>query len=515
MRKIFALVLLFSTCFAFAQNSGQNSNNADKSIVIIYENDVHCAVDGYQKMAGFRDAISLDTAYVLTTCSGDFIQGATAGSVTRGQAPIDIMKSMHYDAVTLGNHEFDFGIPQMQHLLSQLDGNVVCANLTDLRNDESVFAPYIIKNVGNHKIAFIGFSTPTTLESNSYVFCDSNDNIVYSMYSTGFYEHAQKVIDEVRAFGADYVIVLSHLGEGYNDLHIDSHSLIQETTGIDAILDAHTHSVVPQLFINDKEGKPVLITQTGTRFANVGKLLISRDGKFSSRLFPVANIHAVSQSVKQTTDSVQNAFKAITDEYIGQSKTPLRLNDRNGNLISRISEVNSGDLGADAQRIIANAQIGIINGGSLRNELPAGDLTYGDILTLMPYENYLCKILVKGSNLKNLLLQGLSHLPASYGSFLQVSGIKMVYYVNKKLLFVKVLNADGSYSTLDPDKEYVVATTDYILKSSDTKQALGDFQYIDKNIMNYSEATAKYIRENLNGFIGKKYYRPQGRIIIK
>ena len=119
---------------------------AQKSIVILYENDVHCGIDGYQKMAGLRDAINkTDTAYAGAVCVGDFLQGNTTGAISKGQYIIDIMKLMDYDAVTLGNHEFDYGIPRMKMLLEQLGAPIVSCNLYDLGDQQLTYMPYIIK----------------------------------------------------------------------------------------------------------------------------------------------------------------------------------------------------------------------------------------------------------------------------------------------------------------------------------------------------------------------------------
>ncbi len=118
---------------------------AQKSIVILYENDVHCGIDGCTKMAGLRDAISsADTAYVGAVCVGDFLQGNTTGAISKGQYIVDIMRHMDYHAITLGNHEFDYGVPRMVQLLEQVNAPVVCANLYEAGEPTPMFAPYVI-----------------------------------------------------------------------------------------------------------------------------------------------------------------------------------------------------------------------------------------------------------------------------------------------------------------------------------------------------------------------------------
>ena len=129
---------------------------AQKSIVILYENDAHCGIDGYQKMAGLRDAISKsDTAYVGIVCCGDFLQGNTTGAISKGQYIADIMKLMDYHALTLGNHEFDYGVPRLKVLLEQVGAPVVCANFYEAGEPLPIYAPYVIHQYGNKKVAYL------------------------------------------------------------------------------------------------------------------------------------------------------------------------------------------------------------------------------------------------------------------------------------------------------------------------------------------------------------------------
>ena len=142
-----------------------------KSIVILYENDVHCDIDGYAQLRGLADAIQKsDTSYVGIVSSGDFLQGALAGAISRGQFIVDIMKNVGYDAITLGNHEFDYGTPRMVELLPQIGVPIVSSNLYEYGASTPMYPPYVIKQYGNKRIAFVGTTTPETLRSESYAF---------------------------------------------------------------------------------------------------------------------------------------------------------------------------------------------------------------------------------------------------------------------------------------------------------------------------------------------------------
>ena len=155
-----------------------------KSIVILYENDVHCGIDGYTKMRGLRDAIvSADTSYVSMVSSGDFLQGDLAGALTHGQYVVDIMKMMGYDAVTLGNHEFDYGVPRMQELLPQIGADIVCANLFEVNATTPMYQPYVIKQFGDKRIAFVGITTPESMRDEAYSFYDTDGELLYDLHN--------------------------------------------------------------------------------------------------------------------------------------------------------------------------------------------------------------------------------------------------------------------------------------------------------------------------------------------
>ncbi len=257
--------LLFS-CQSLKNLTGKK----DKSIVVLYDNDVHCGVDGYAKIAGLRNAIS-DTAYVAVVSCGDYLQGGTVGAISEGKYVADIMRHVGYDAVTLGNHEFDYKTPRMFSLLSYINAPVTSVNLRNMSTGEFCFAPYVIKKMGKRKVAFVGATTPTTVSTEAYAFFDENEKQLFDLCANDIYRLVQNAADKARKEGADYVVVLSHLGEDKNYLNVDSHGLIHNVAGVDAVLDGHTHSVIPSDTVHNKKGQPVPISQTGTKFANIGK----------------------------------------------------------------------------------------------------------------------------------------------------------------------------------------------------------------------------------------------------
>lgn len=517
---LLSLVVMSTMAFTGCKTSKLSNSvtyEKQKSIVVIYDNDVHCGIDGYPKMAGLRDAIS-DTAYTALVSSGDFLQGGTTGALSHGQYIVDIMKTMDYDAITLGNHEFDYGVPAMLTLLDQVDNSrVACVNFRDMTG-KRIYQPYIMKQMGNKKVAFIGAVTPTAMATEAYSFFDKDDKQIYDLAEKEVYQMVQEQVDEARKAGADYVIMITHLGEDKNAMNVDSHGLVEATNGIDIVLDGHSHSVIPHDVVINKDGKPIIVTQTGTKLANVGKLVISPDGKFSTELVPIANCTQVSEKVQHATDSIKNLMSELVNRKICKLDYDLHILDANGKQAVRRQETNAGDIVTDAYRAISGAEIAITNGGGIRSEAKAGDLTYGDVIAFLPYDNYLSVVEVTGSQLLDILETCTSFIPVEDGDFPQVSGLKFTVNASRetnRVTDLVILNKEtNEYDPVDLDRTYQLATIDYCITGGGLRSKLKKNNVLKPSIMVYNECLIQYIVEHLNGHIGKEYAEPQGRITI-
>jgi len=509
--KTLLLVCALGPCAGLKAQTWQ-----DRSIVVLYENDVHCAVDGYAKLAGLRDAIA-DTAHVVLVSNGDYVQGMTVGAISKGQYVVDIMQTMGYDAITLGNHEYDYGMERMFQLLRQVPAPLVCANLYDMKNEHLVYAPYVIKRVGNKKIAFVGASTPTSMETEAYAFRDDEGKTIYDLQIESIPTMVQKAVDEARRAGADYVILDSHLGEEPTDRNSDSHYVVANTTGIDIVLDGHSHAVIVADTVMNKAGKPIVVTQTGTKFANVGKLVITPDGKMTTSLIPIESVTEKNAYVAQVTDSIHALLNEQTSRVICQSEVPLRILDDEGNEIARMGETNAGDIVTDAYRLMTGSDIAVLNSGSIRNELKkTGDLTYGDLVTLLPYDNYIVVAEVKGSTIVKMLEKLVSFLPKPDGQFPQVSGLKFTTKVsNHSVSDVQVLNsATQHYEPINPDRTYTLSTTKYCVTDGGLYNTLQGSKIVLETKKTYTDIFIQYVIDRLNRHIGQEYAKPQGRITV-
>ena len=489
---------------------------AQKSIVILYENDVHCGIDGYTKMAGLRDAIcSSDTAYVGAVCVGDFLQGNTTGAISKGQYIADIMRLMDYHALTLGNHEFDYGVPRLKEMLEQVGAPVVCANFYEAGEPQSLYAPYVIHQYGDKKVAYVGACTPETMILEGYSFYDTNGILLYDLKPKNFYELIQQAVDAARAEGADYVVLLSHVGETPQSMGFSSHRLVNNTRGIDVVLDGHSHEIFEGVKVKNLDGKEITVTQTGTQFANVGKLIITPDGRFITQLVKGKEIPYENAAVTAATDSIRQMVKAVTSEVVAHSDYRLVVSDENGQWIVRGQETNAGDLVADAYRHAMKADIGFENGGGIRNDILSGDITYGDIIGMLPYDNTLRRIMVTAEQLKTMLTRCTALVPVLDGNFPQCSGLRFTIHSKSHTVSdIEILQEDGSYAPIDMQRSYSVALTSYNHDAGGFFDCFKTCVVLQESTLRYYEALSDYLRNVLGGSTGSAYAQTQGRIKI-
>lgn len=506
-----------------------------QEIVILFESDVHCSVDGYAKIAALKDEISDDAEYVGVVTSGDFVQGGSLGIVSKGEYIINIMNLIGYDAVGLGNHEFDYKTERLHELVNKLDSTVVCSNYKKIGEEKSVFNPYIIVPYGDTEVAYIGIITPDTLTSSSPAqFKNEEGQYTYSFCADTLYENTQKSIDAAKKEGADYIIALAHLGTEYVFEQWSAQTLIQNTTGLDVVLDGHSHSVVECMVVNDKAGNDVIVASTGTGFANIGKLTLS-DGAIKTELVPTQTYEKTDEEITKYIATINEEYAKLGERKIGVSEVSLTTLDEQGNRIIRNAETNLGDFCADAYREITGADIGFINGGGIRNDIDTGDITFNEILGVFPFANKTCISEVTGQQIVDMLEYGLVFYPEENGSFQHVSGIKFDFdpqikhsvmldenqeFVSvegaRRVSDVEVLNQEtGAYEPIVLDKKYTLASHSYLLMEYGGGATMfkGAKLLSDTGILDV-ELLESYITENLNGVIGGEYAQSQNRINI-
>lgn len=477
-------------------------------IVILYDNDVHCAVEGYAKMAGVKNELKKQTPYVSVVSCGDFAQGDVIGTLSEGGSIVKIMNQVGYDVVVFGNHEFDFGFHTMEELASQLKATVVSCNLINKKTDKTLFKPYIIKEYGPTKVAYIGVITPETLTSSPNLFenidyisqFDAENNVVNYEFEGDFcadslYSQVQKNVDAARNDGAHYVVVLAHLGDELLAKTMPtSVSLIAQTHCIDVVLDGHAHHIIADTLIANNQNQMVHLSSTGSNFKNIGQLTIAPDNTLSLQLLHVDSLTMVDDSVKALVDTLKNHTLVVGQERVGRTPFPLIANDAKGNRIVRKKETNLANFCTDAFRIMLDTDIALINAGGIRDNIAAGDITYNDLLRVFPFNNTVCIATLTGCQLIDVLEFSTRFFPKESGGLMHVSGLRYTlfkncnphtFYYDERGLFMGKVSPNSNippppgcridyvqiwdkkqqkYIPIEPEKEYTLAAFDYHLK---------------------------------------------------
>lgn len=540
--KLFLGWVGVACCWLFSSCSDEHSETRlpdlpTQQIVILYDNDVHCSVEGYPLLVSLRNECLSGTPYVSTVSCGDFASGGLLGAISQGEKIVEIMNYVDYDVVALGNHELDYGMSQMFHLTDALEAPVVCANLKNVQTNVYPYPAYHILRYGDVDVAYIGFTTTTSGTVKSLN--DEQGHPLYSFMRDSFYENAQFFIDEARKKGADYVIALAHLGDSpKTGGHSNSIELINNTTGLDAVIDGHDHHVIEEQYVNNKEGRRVLLTSSGSNFQYVGRLVINTDGTLQSSLMDITSGNVTAdRETQQFVDQLKEEMESMGNFVIGHSEVDLTIHDADGQRIVRKQETNLGDFCADALRAYTQADIAMVNGGAIRTSLKKGDILFNDLYNVMPFGDMIATGSLTGQQLLDVLEFSVSALPGESGSFMQVSGLR--FEVNphlpspvvkdaetgmfssvsdgeRRILQVEILNQQsGEFEPLDLSRRYTLATLDYLILEQGGSGILScvvpDYTYYGTDI----EILHHFLENHLDKKVGSEYSKPQGRIVYR
>ena len=605
MKKCRSLLLMLFVAAGILGGMGSlQSLAADQDIVILFTNDIHCGVNdniGYAGVALYKKEMLKETPYVTLVDAGDAVQGAPLGTLSEGEDIVAIMNEMGYEFAIPGNHEFDYKMPQFMRLASLLSCGYYSANFTDASGNR-IFAPYKLFQYGDTKLAMVGVTTPESFTKSTPVyFQDEAGNYIYgfSEDETGekLYAAVQDAVDSARNEGAEIVILVGHLGRNYVTERWSSESVLANTTGIDAMIDGHSHEEYTTT-VKNKNGEDVLLAQTGTKLQSLGKLVISPDDSIRAELIreiPAAQelsgtyvvqrgdslskiakrelgdeaawrelyhlnrsrikdpdriptglqltlpgssvVNEAGRNIDPATqdfiNSIESQFNETLKTVIGQTSVDLTVNDPDTGLRAiRSRETNLGDLTADAYRAVTGADVAFSNGGGIRSDIPAGQITYRDALNVFPFGNSVCMVEATGQQIKDALEMGVRNLPEETGGFQQVSGMSFTVdtsipsgvELDEKGNFVRV---NGSYRVqdlmiggkpVDLSASYKVASHNYMLLSGgDGMTMFTGCSVLMRDITTDVDALYTYINQDLGGVIGEEYADPrgQGRITIR
>ena len=490
---------------AFAEET--NCFFGDKAdVTILYTNDVHTYIDNkspkptYAAIAALKKSIEDTGRDVLLVDAGDHIQGTAYGSMDDGATIIELMNEAGYDLATPGNHEFDYGMARAKAVIQEADFPYVSCNWVDLRTGFNVLPSVKFFFVGGRKIAFVGVTTPETFTKSTpaYFMNDAQTKYIYDILGgedgQKLYDAVQKAIDKAEFWGADTIIGLGHLGVDPSSSPWTSEEVIANTTGCDAFIDGHSHTVMENKQVYDAAGKAVTLTQTGSYLANVGKMTIAEDGAITTELISTADVSDA--AVAATAEAWINDVDAMLGEQIATTDIKFYINDpATSKRRIRMGETNLGDFVADGIYTYFNeveqldCDVAMMNGGGIRTNVDAGKWTFKTCKQISPFGNVACLMSVTGKQIQDALEFGARFVGPEgkeNGGFLHVAGATYEIHTDipntvltddknvwmgsatgtPRVQNVRIYNKKtGTYEPLDLNRTYALAGMNYTLRN--------------------------------------------------
>ena len=477
----------------------------DKSdVTILYTNDVHTYIDKQSPKLTYAAIADLKQSYqnagkdVLLVDAGDHVQGTAYGSMDEGASIIKLMNAAGYDVATPGNHEFDYGMDRAKAIMKEADFPYLSCNWVDLRTTLRVLPSVKVFVRGGRRIAFVGVTTPETFTKSTpaYFMDKAQRKYIYDIQGgedgKKLYDAVQKAIDKAKLL-ADVVIGLGHLGVDPSSSPWTSEEVIAHTSGFDAFIDGHSHTVMENKQVQDASGKAVTLTQTGSYFKNIGKMTVGADGTITTEL--IDTYEGLDAAVAATASNWISAVDDMLGEEIAVGDTKFYINDpATGKRRIRSGETNLGDFVADGIYTYFNeieelhCDVAIMNGGGIRTDVEAGPWSFKTCKTVSPFGNVACLMSVTGQQIQDALEFGARFAGAEgkeNGGFLQVAGARYTIHpmipntvqTNDKNVWTgsaatpRVSNVEiydkttGTYQPLDPNATYALAGMNYTLRN--------------------------------------------------
>lgn len=502
-KRLLALTLALAMVLAGALSVTAAEAPKQDKLIVLHTNDTHGRDVAGSGIIGMGTVSALKQSYedkgydVLLLDAGDTLHGTPFATVDKGESVVELMNLAGYDAMTPGNHDFNYGYDHLKTLQSQMKFPLLSANVVLREGGDTAFPAAAIYERGGKKIGVFGLSTPETAYK-------TNPLNVQKILFADPYQQARLAVWELKAQGADYIIGLCHIGldEGSN---ITTDKLAERVTGIDLIVDGHSHTTIEKgMKVGD-----TLIVSTGEYLGKVGMVEIDLETKAASASLIAAGSDALKElndpAVEKKIAEIETAQKRILSEVVGRTTVDLE----GAREKVRASETNLGNLVADAVRDAANAEIGFTNGGGLRASIKKGDVTKGDIITVLPFGNYIVSKRITGSAMVRALEHGVSVAPETNGGFLQVSGLTFKYDQTRPA-GSRVYDVMVGGQPINPARYYLVATNDFMAVGGDGYTMLGEFP-TENEFAALDEALISYMSKLTQS--GTPYPGVEGRIV--
>ena len=441
-----------------------NANAKSLDLTIVHTNDIHGRVKystedkavGYGKMKTYIDNLKTKNKNVLLLDAGDNLHGQPIVTLDEGESAVSLMNLMRYNYFVPGNHDFNYGYEKLKELSSKMSFKTLAANIC-LKDGSKPFVENDIIEIDGVKVGIFGLATPETSVK-------TNPKNVEKLSFKDRIETAKEQVKSLKNKGANIIILLCHLGIDEESKGNRSYDIRDNVDGIDLIIDGHSHSNLQQ--ISQVNGRAV-ITSTGAYAENLGVVNIKLNGgkteiKQSNILFSELEKLESNKEIDDLINKIDKKNEKTLKELIG--KTQIDLVGKKSAV--RMSETNLTKLVTNIILKETNAQVVLLNGGGFRDGIDQGDITYESILKVFPFGNYVVTKSVKGKDIIESLEFGLSDYPSVAGKFPQIAGITVTVDKNatagSKVISVKINGKE-----IEKEKDYVLATNDFISKGGD------------------------------------------------
>ncbi len=580
MRKILSFALTLMLLLSMAVSPVAAEATLSQDVVILYTNDVHTYIDGaisYDVIAGVKAELQAQYEHVILADAGDHIQGTAYGSMDKGETIIKLMNAACYDVATLGNHEFDYGMEGCENIRKWAEFPYISSNFYHeefFERKDDVLDPGVIFDCGDQQIAIIGITTPESFtKSTPAYFQNEKGEYIYGIAGgddgAKLYADVQAAIDGAKEDGATVVIALGHLGDDPASKPWTSEETIANVSGLNAFIDGHSHSTVEGKQVADKDGKNVLLTQTGEYFGRIGMMVIDAEtGAITTDFIELVELTETVKNEKgedeekvigyelsselytgdkwpvdEDVAAIKNEWMTKIDEQLGTviGSTALTLDNYDGETrLVRSQETNTGDFCADALYYLfdnmgLDVDVAIMNGGGVRSKAITGEISYKVCKQIHTFGNVACLQTITGQQLLDALEWGARFAGGEKenGGFLQVSGI--TYKIDSsypestvaddkgvwvsgptagyRVHDVKVYNKEtGAYEALDLKANYNLAGYNYTLRD------LGDgFAMFDGavNVLDYVMEDYMVLANYVQAFEGGAVDAKNSPLLVK
>lgn len=443
-----------------------------KTISIVHVNDTHGRIEenekngelGFAKLKTYFDNRNSNNNALLLN-AGDVVHGTTFATISRGESVIDVMNQMGFDAMTAGNHDFNYGYQRLVELNNRANFPILASNVINQDGSHIIDSDKIIE-IDGVKVGIFGLATEETKTKSSPA---NTEGLTFA----NSIETAQNEVSNLRNQGAQIIICLSHLGEDKESKETST-MIAENVEGIDLIIDGHSHTELQ----NGRYVGNTLIAQAKAHGYFIGDvtLLLDKDNKIvakSASLKPYArmkHLYANKETLAQI-EAVSNENKKVLDQNVGQTSVDLE----GARDMVRTRETNLGNYITDAMIKATGADVAITNGGGIRDSISAGNITKGDVLTVFPFTNFAVTLEVPGSVIKEALEHGLTDAPNSAGKFPQIGGM-MVKYDSTRQAGDRVTEITIGGEAIDPNKNYNLVTNDFMSIGGDGYEMFKPYQ---------------------------------------